>query len=217
METGEEILPPARSGFRTWLFNPFHYVAGWEALIVGVAIMLAAAVVGSLSSTHFDGVLDCHSGAKAPVWFHVAEALIDWILLASFLLIGGMIASKSRVRALDVIGTQALARAPSLVAAVPMLLPGARRYSAHLAAGYLKNLPDVQTSPPDFIFFCAAVLVIIVMMIWMVVLMYKAFSVSCNVAGTRAAVAFVVSLLLGEALSKLAIIKIASGLAAPAG
>ena len=42
----------------TWFFNPFIYIAGWQSLLIGVAAILVAGYIGSLSNTHFDGVLD---------------------------------------------------------------------------------------------------------------------------------------------------------------
>ena len=59
---------------RRWLFNPFHYVAGARALLVGVVVILGAGLIGSLSNSHFDGVLDFHSGAPAPLWVFLIEA-----------------------------------------------------------------------------------------------------------------------------------------------
>ena len=48
------------------LFNPFRTMAGSKAIFLGVAIIMIAAFLGSLSNTHFDGVLDVHTGQKAP-------------------------------------------------------------------------------------------------------------------------------------------------------
>src|SRR3990167_2249308 len=98
----------SKRSIRTWLFNPFHYIAGGKALVVGVVLILVAGFIGALSNSHFDGVLDFHTGAAAPVWVFVSEGLIDWIVMGGLLLIGGKIISKSRVRVIDVFGTQAL-------------------------------------------------------------------------------------------------------------
>ena len=51
---------------KTWLFNPFALVAGWNALLAGVLAILLAGYVGSLTNTHFDGVLDTHP--KSGTW-----------------------------------------------------------------------------------------------------------------------------------------------------
>jgi len=195
-----------RRGIWVWLFNPFHYVAGGTALLVGVAVILAAGVIASLSNAHFDGVLDLHVDRPVPLWVFLLEGVIDWIALGALVLVGAKMISRSRVRTLDVLGTQALARTPTLVTALIALLPGFQRFLAHLTAQYLPGAPDVQTQPMDVLVFAVAVLAIILMTIWMVALMYRAFSVSCNVTGGKAVAVFIAALILAEALSKVAVI-----------
>ncbi len=76
----DTVVPdaPERS-LRTWLFNPFQYVAGGSALIIGVIVIAAAGLVGSLSQTHFDGVLDVHAGAPAALWFYVSGSSVEFV------------------------------------------------------------------------------------------------------------------------------------------
>ena len=194
-----------RRSIWTWLFNPFHYVAGGRALAIGVGVVLAAGFLGSLSNSHFDGVLDFHTGRPAPLWVFLCQGLVDWLSLAGLLFLGGKLISQSRVRVLDVFGTQALARFPTAVTAALSLLPGYRRYTAHLAAQYLRGLPDVETGSLDAVAFALVVLVGLVMIIWMVALMYRAYAVSCNVRGGKAIGVFIAALIVGEAVSKVII------------
>ena len=109
---------------------------------------------------------------------------------------------------LDVLGTQALARFPTLVTATFALMPGYRRFAAHLAASYINTLPQVETKAADPVVFGITVLVAVLMTIWMVMLMYRAFSVSCNVTGGKAIGTFIFAAILGEAISKIVIISL---------
>ena len=59
-----------KRGIGAWLFNPFTYIAGWQSLFIGLAAIILAGGIGSISSTHFDGVLDTHTGRPAPLWFY---------------------------------------------------------------------------------------------------------------------------------------------------
>jgi hypothetical protein len=86
------------SCLRTWLFNPFHFVAGGAALLAGLAVILGTGLVASLSRSHFDGVLDFHIGAEARLWLFVLEGPIDWLALAIPLWICGLLISKSLSR-----------------------------------------------------------------------------------------------------------------------
>lgn len=191
----------------TLLFNPFRRVAGWPALGLGLAAILLTGWIGSLSGTHFDGVLDMHTGpASVPLWFFLAAGLIDWLALALVLLAAGRLASRSAFRAVDLLGTQALARWPMLLAALACLPPGYRRFTAYLVEQVQKGKLDPGLLHPDAAVFFSTLLVAMLATVWMVALMYRSFSLCCNIRGGRAVGAFVAGLLVAEVLSKVAII-----------
>jgi len=114
------------------LFNPFQVVAGSKALSLGLVIILITAFVGSLSNTHFDGVLDVHTGQTAPVWLFFAENVINWLCLVLFLLLSALLVSSSRWRFIDILGTQALSCWPALLTALVMLPDANRRFGNYL-------------------------------------------------------------------------------------
>jgi hypothetical protein len=188
-----------------WLFNPFRFMAGFQALLIGLAIILLSGFIGSLSNAHFDGVLDVHTGRSAPLWFFLAECVIDWICLAVPLFFFGLIVSRSSFRFVDVVGTQALARWPYLITAIVMLPNANRRVVEYLVAELTQGNPAVEIGPMDVLVFVFAMLVTVLMVIWMVELMYKAYAVSCNIKGARAVITFIVGLIGAEILSKLVI------------
>jgi hypothetical protein len=191
------------------LFNPFRFVAGYKALLSGLVIILASAFIASFGNTNFDGVLDVHTGLEAPMWFFFAEGLINWICMAVPLFFFGLIVSRSSFRAIDVLGTQALARGPYLIAAVVMLPDANRRIGEYLTAKFTQNAPTVGINYIDALIFAFALIVIILMAVWMVALMYRAYAVSCNIKGARAIITFIVSLIGAEVLSKAVILQIA--------
>ncbi|MDQ1258167.1 MAG: hypothetical protein QG656_2776 [Candidatus Hydrogenedentes bacterium] len=185
----------------TWLFNPFHYVAGGAALITGMAAVAVASLNGSLIHGHFDGVLDFHLGTPMPAWFYLFEGAVDWLTMGALLYGAGWALSDSRFRAIDVFGTQALARVQTLLVVPVAMLPGFQRQLARLMAGN----PEVYSL--DIAAFAFAAIVTIGALVWMVVLMYRGFSVSCNVRGAKAIVTFAAALLLGEIVSKIVLIQ----------
>ena len=69
-------MEPSQNILKTWLFNPFHYIAGVRALAIGLPIILAASLIGATRNIHFDGVLDLHFGPPAPVWIFISESLM---------------------------------------------------------------------------------------------------------------------------------------------
>lgn len=185
-----------------WLFNPFQFIAGLQALLIGLLIILLSAFIGSLSNTHFDGVLDVHTGAAAPWWVFPAEGIIDWLCLAVPLFLFGLIFSPTSFRAIDVFGTQALARWPLVFAAVAMLPSANQRVGQYLQSKLVPASAAVMPSSLDWAIFAIAIIITILAIIWMVALMYRAYAVSCNLKGPKAVVTFIIGLIGGEIFSK---------------
>lgn len=212
METPRGELGQKESGsLRTWALNPFHYVAGVHALVVGLVLVVATGVLGALSNSHQDGILDFHTGLVAPWWVFPCEGLINWLVLGILLFLAGLLVSRSRFRAVDVLGTQALARWPALLLGLVGLLPGLQRVAAQLPAILKGQVSFNQIKSEDLAQMAVAAVVIVIALVWMILLMYRAYAVSCNVSGTRGVVSFIVALLLGEVVSKLAIVGMLAG------
>ncbi|MHC4460785.1 MAG: hypothetical protein ACYS6W_02915 [Planctomycetota bacterium] len=210
-EVTTEPKTGAGSHLCQWLFNPFKFVAGYKALLSGLVIILLTAFIASFGNIHFDGVLDVHTGLEAPLWCFFAEGLINWICMAVPLFFFGLIVSRSSFRAIDILGTQALARGPYLIAALAMLPDANRRFGEYLTARFTQATPAVAINYADvlvFAFAVFAVIVIILMTVWMVALMYMAYTLSCNIKGAKAVITFIVSLIGAEVLSKAVILQL---------
>ena len=177
-----------------WFFNPFERVAGWPALIIGIVVMALTAVIGKINHVAFDGVLDVHTGASFGFPASFVMQAVDFLSLFLTMWIAGVCFSKSRFRAVDVAGTMALARSPMLLLVVICFLPIAPH-----------GLYDI----PRMIIFG---LVSIPVCIWMIALMYKAYTVSCHLKGNRAVASFIGALLVAEIVSKLVFIFLLSAL-----
>lgn len=185
-----------------WLFNPFRFVAGYKALLLGLGIILISALIGSLGNTHFDGVLDVHTGKEAPLWYFFAEGAIDWLSLAVPLFFFGLILSPSLPRMTDVFGTQALARWPYLITSIAMLPKANQRFSTYLMSRITSTADSGALNYADLCIFIFAVIVTVLMIVWTVALMYRAFTVSCNIKGAKAIITFIASIIGAEVISK---------------
>jgi hypothetical protein len=211
-----QIIPPVTAAsnrsLTQWLFNPFRFIAGSKALLLGLIIIALTSLLASLSDTHFDGTLDVHAGLQAaytgmklPLWLFIAEGLINWLSLALPLYFFGLILSRSSVRFVDVLGTQALARWPYLLTALVMMPPSNKRILQYFMSLARQGPAPDQLSYLDMTVFIFAMLVTILMVVWMVALMYRAYCLCCNIKGLKAVITFIISLIGAEALSKLAI------------
>ncbi len=186
------------------VFKPFVYVAGAPALLIGLAAILLAGLIGYFSNTHFDGVLDTHTGAHLPLWVMLAEGIIDWACLSLVLLGLGRGISQTQFRTIDLVGTQALARWPSLFISLLTLSGGYQRF-CHALAEQLTKGGKFDFSGPDAIAFFAVTVAMLPFICWMVALMYQSYTISCNIKGGKAIATFIVGLLVAEGLSKFAL------------
>lgn len=169
-----------------WLFNPFIYIAGQKALLIGLAAITLTGFAAYYSLTHFDGVLDVHIGAHTNAAYYAIEPLVDWACLSAVFYIASVVFSGSRTRWIDVIGTMAFSRLPMLIAAVLAF--------AQPANISINNFPPAAIGIAIGLLLCA---------IWMITLMYNGLTVSANLKAPKAIPVFIGGLLLAEVLSKL--------------
>ncbi len=176
-----------------WLFNPFVRIAGARSLIIGLAGIVVAGLAAAGAGIRFDGLLDVHAGNEVALWVPVVEGLVNWAVFT--LLLVALLFSKSAVRLIDVAGTQAMARMPLLLAAAICNLPLIQDAFDGMAAVLLGGELEGNTLTG----LVAGILVTLGGVFWMVALMWKAFSVSCNMRGGLAIALFILAVLLGEA------------------
>ncbi len=204
----EEKTDPKRN--TSWAFNPFQKVSGVKALVVGLVLILAAGFIGSLSTLHFNGVLDFNTGMEVPLWFTLCEGLVAWLVMGVMLFFAGMIVAKGRVSFLDVFGNQALARFPTLVIALMALIPGYKIVGEKLTAIMLDPTKLNMESLAGLGAFGVLAIIALLMVLWMIVLMYRAFAVSCKIKGGRAIAAFMAVIVVGEVVSKIVWLAVAA-------
>jgi hypothetical protein len=172
---------------KKWLFNPFVYIAGTRALTLGLAAMIITAVISYFSTAHFNGVLDVHAGFRARMALYFLEQLNarGWSVVLFYL--SAVIFSRSSIRFIDMAGTMALARWPMI-------------FSTLIC--FAVNTGVQVHGPEDItVSFIVTASVLLLFTIWMVALMYNAFTVSANLRGGIAAAAFITALIIAEVAS----------------
>ncbi len=174
------------------LINPFKYIAGGLSLFIGLAVLIATAILGYLSHTHFPDLISVKVGISFPFWYYLFQALINWLLFSLLLWLCAIIASKSSVRAIDIFGTQALARSPYLLASLTGFSKAPELYGKYVLWKNLKIGDPVEISTMTSVTAVLFIILTIILSVWMVTLMYNAFRVSSNLKGMKLNLIFIV-------------------------
>lgn len=154
--------------------NPFRVIAGGKALVWGVVFIASAVALLCCGGLVQDGYL--HFGLRADgvrVW-QVAAMEVLWWLIPALLLYGcGVAMSRSKIRAIDMLGTTAFAQLLLLPMIAPLLL-------------FDMTQSPVAPAWAMMLFAVWALAWLILFFVWN----YSAFSLSCNVRGTKAVCVF---------------------------
>jgi len=175
----------------SFLFNPFHKIAGAKALFMGLVFAIITLIIAPFSYSAFDSALGFHKAQFENWWSYTAVNCISWISLVFVYCIAAILFSKTKFRLVDIVGTTLLARAPLLIIAI--------------IAFYLPELhkEDIQHLDEFHLSFIAiiALISIVLCTIWMVALLFNAYRVSLNIKGNKAIWTFILTLLCAEILS----------------
>ena len=188
---------------KKWLFNPFEIIAGFTSLFIGLSVILLSSVICYFGKVHLDGVLDLHAGSDTNLITAFAEGIINWLSITLMLFITGLIISKSSIRFIDVAGTQALARFPYFIASLASFLFPTEKIMHYFEWKFLQKGDAVELGGTDIFLFGIQTLIMLACAIWIIVLMYRAYSISCNVKGAKGIISFIAGLLVAEIISKI--------------
>ncbi len=188
-----------------WLINPFRYISGWPALIIGVAGLLLMAFVSSYSKTHLDGVIDVHFASKGDFLLFLKENTLTWGALMLTYGISGLMISGRNFRFIDLAAYTALMRLPLLIAVFFPFLFNVSAVADYILYHFLNIGNPVSISTGEVISFVIMTLLTIVLVFWSLIWGYYAFKTLFNVKGIKAAALFFMVILIAEALVKAAI------------
>jgi len=183
---------------KKWLFNPFEFIAGTKSLLIGLAGLFLIILLSSLNQIHY-GAIGIHFSKDTPLWFYFAQGIIGWLTTGIIFYIAGKIFSSSSIRIIDVFGTNAFARIPDiLVSLIAFILPLGNIKSM----AQNKNSLDLGTS--DMATLIVVTFVTVIISVWVIALMWKAYSTSCNLKGAKGAWSFAIGLIIAEIISEIA-------------
>lgn len=188
--------------------NPFTYIATTKALLLGLAGILVSAALACFGPIHLDGILDMHVGlsniSAGQYFLLFIEGLLDWLIFSCLLYTTAVILSKSKIHFVHILSTQAFARLPILIPILIGALIPLEKTSAYFLHQFGNMGPEIEDVNAFQLFlFALFMLSTLVSIIWMVIWMYKAYSTSAHIKGTKAVVSFIITLIVAEIVAKI--------------
>ncbi|MFA6404046.1 MAG: hypothetical protein WCX31_20830 [Salinivirgaceae bacterium] len=184
------------------IFNPFTRIAGYKALTIGVIGMLIAGYVSFYSHTHFDGVLNIHSGLAAPIWIHILWPFADVAFLGIWFTLLGIILSQSKIRIVDIFGTQAFAFLPLVPASLMGFSKSLDRLSEKLMGVDPKAIRLDMFPLNDILMVLIIILITIPLTVWSGILIYNGFKESANLPHKKVIPVYIAGIFIGMILPK---------------
>ncbi len=189
------------------LFNPFEFFTGKASFLIGIVIICLTAVICSFGNIHLDGIIDLHAGTETNIGIAFTESFINLISITFFIYLAGLIFWGTSVSIINVLGTQALARFPILISSLCILFLFSDKVPAYMLWKFQHQGTPIEINNTDMVLFIFLSLFLLVLLVWSFILMYRAYSKSCNVKGVKAIVSFIAIIILSEIACKVLLTK----------
>ena len=169
------------------LFNPFRYIAGSKALVLGIIFIISSALLLYSDDLIQDSYI--HIGmADVSLWQVLLVQFMWWLVPAMLLYAGGLLLSKSHIRIIDVLGTTAVSQLILIPMIAPLLLPAVKNGSLSVIENTLNGtMAATGDLLAVMIYGIWSTMLLVLFYVWN----YNAFATSCNVRGWKAIVYYI--------------------------
>lgn len=156
----------------TWLFNPFKYIAGVKALVIGLIFMIISGFLCYKFRIRLDGIIDMHYSYKMSFQMCLLDVFKSYLILSVIFSLFSFL-PKVKARIIDIFGTIALANYPLVL----MIL----------TANLVKNTSLLIIA-----------LVPLLFTIWRITLFFNAIKVSFGLKKSNIVAFFIVGFIIAE-------------------
>lgn len=167
------------------LYNPFTQIAGFKSLLLGSIGLMSTTIIAYKTGTHFNGLLNIDFAKDSDYWVFLTENVSNWIFLSTFMYLSGIILSKSKIRAIDILGTALLSRIPLIIAPLIRTIPIFQSFAFQSWEMYFVTG------------------VYLISLIWTIALLFNACKISCNLKNEGLVVSLIVCLVISEVCTKI--------------
>jgi hypothetical protein len=167
----------------TFLINPFEKVGGFTSLFIGLVGIFVTALIFHCGGALLAGLLQIGLNPGIGLAKILFCGIVVWLVPSSIFYSLGKLFSASKIRAVDVFGMIAFAQLPFVLVAL-LMAPSAAAYVLNVAVLTAQSPVDVFTDP-RFVFGLTLVILSMFPFAWVLILMFKALQVACNLKGGR--------------------------------
>lgn len=192
------------------LFRPFDRTTGPPALAFGLVVLVVTALIAAHSGLRSDSVLDLHFGPPAAHWQLIVQGLINWLAMATALLVVGRWLSRERFPTLDLFGVQAAARWPLLLSVLYLSIPAVGGRIRSLTESLVSAMPTEPTQVMadaaymgDAFVLTLLGLPLLAFLGWTVWLMWHGYQAVTRIRGPQAVFSFVGALVAAYLVSRI--------------
>ncbi len=177
------------------LINPFYFLAGFKALKIGLLAIITTAIIAYYTNTNFPDIISVKTGSHLSLLHSITQDIVNWLVMSILLYVAALLFSSSKVRFLDILGTQALARFPYIIASLLGCSKALKRFSDFLLWQYLEQGEPIEITSTESLLAIITLVALILLTIWLITLMFNAFKVSANLKGNKLIAIFIVMLI----------------------
>ena len=184
------------------IFDPSSILSLKQSLTYGIAIIFISGMINSISNTHFDGILDSHTGKPAPLLVFILEGFINLIVISVVFFTLIKISLTTHVSFLEIFSQQSFARWPFILISFLSLNQFYQDIINLIYQKYIELDKSVILSTNDFNLFIVIIFFMMIIIIWSLILMYNSFRRVCDKGGLKVILLFITGIIISEILSK---------------
>ncbi|MBN9230949.1 MAG: hypothetical protein J0I93_08870 [Legionella sp.] len=185
----------------SWLVNPFQVIAGYEALFLGLVLIIVMSLIGTYAEVYFDGILGFITpynliAMKPNFLLLIYQNSVAWLVLACTFYVTALLLRQKNQRIIDFLGTVSLARFPILI---PLIFTAFQKYwspnlfkAEDLSKGVELHLNVTNT---------LGWLVMMGSLAWILMTYLFAFKESSGAEGRKLWIGYITSIVIGNILA----------------
>lgn len=171
--------------------NPFRYLSLRKALCWGIVAMILTSIFAWQYGLRLTSLTQVDFGGGA-LWQATLRQVLAWLVFAVVLYVGGVAASKSKVRFWDVAAFNLFARIPFDLTLLVFAVPRVKSVFGYAMDGNLNAMLQHTT------LLSVVGLVVLLLCVWYFFWSYKAFAEAANVKNGKGVAIFIVAYIVAQ-------------------